>query len=48
MDIIASCRAAVKGRGLRVVLPEGEDGRILAAASEIAREDLARPIVRAD
>jgi phosphate acetyltransferase len=48
MDIIASCRAAVKGRGLRVVLPEGEDGRILAAASEIAREDLARPIVLAD
>jgi phosphate acetyltransferase len=48
MDIIASCRAAVKGRGLRVVLPEGEDGRILAAASEIAREVLARPIVLAD
>jgi phosphate acetyltransferase len=48
MDIIASCRAAVKGRGLRVVLPEGEDERILAAASEIARENLARPIVLAD
>ena len=48
MDIIASCRAAVKGRGLRVVLPEGEDERILAAASEIAREALARPIVLAD
>lgn len=48
MDIIASCKAAVKGRGLRVVLPEGEDERILRAAVEIAREDLARPIVLAD
>lgn len=47
MDIIASCRAAVKGRGLRVVLPEGEDERILAAAAEIAQEALARPIVLA-
>lgn len=48
MDIIASCKAAVKGRGLRVVLPEGEDERILRAAAEIAREDIARPIVLAN
>ena len=48
MDIIASCKAAVKGRGLRVVLPEGDDERILAAAAEIAREDLARLIVLAN
>lgn len=48
MDIIASCKAAVKGRGLRVVLPEGEDGRILAAAAQIAREQIARPIVLAE
>lgn len=48
MDIIASCKAAVKGRGLRVVLPEGEDERILRAAAEIARENIARPIVLAD
>lgn len=48
MDIIASCKAAVRGRGLRVVLPEGEDERILRAAAEIAREELARPIVLAD
>jgi phosphate acetyltransferase len=48
MDIIMSCKAAVSGRGLRVVLPEGEDERILAAAAEIAREALARPIVLAE
>ncbi len=45
MDIVASCMAAVKGRGLRVVLPEGGDDRILAAAVKLARADLARPIV---
>ena len=48
MDIIASCRAAIKGRGLRVILPEGEDERILRAAAEIAQDDIARPIVLAD
>jgi phosphate acetyltransferase len=47
MDIVAACRTAVNGRGLRVVLPEGEDERILAAAVELARENLARPIVLA-
>jgi phosphate acetyltransferase len=47
MDIVAACKAAVNGRGLRVVLPEGEDERILAAAVELARDDLARPIVLA-
>jgi phosphate acetyltransferase len=45
MDIIVSCKAAVRGRGLRVVLPEGEDERILAAAAEIVREAIACPIV---
>lgn len=47
MDIVAACMAAVNGRRLRVVLPEGEDDRILAAAVRLAREDLARPIVLA-
>lgn len=48
MNIVASCMAAAKGRGLRVVLPEGEDERILRAAIELAREDIARPLVLAD
>jgi phosphate acetyltransferase len=48
MDIIASCKAVVKGRGLRVVLPEGQDERILRAAGEIAREGIAQPIVLAE
>lgn len=45
MDIVAACMAAVTGRGLRVVLPEGGDDRILAAAVKLARAHLARPIV---
>lgn len=45
MDIVAACMNAVRGRGLRVVLPEGGDERILAAAVRLARADLARPIV---
>ena len=47
MNIVAACMDAVRGRGLRVVLPEGEDDRILAAAVKLALEDLARPIVLA-
>jgi phosphate acetyltransferase len=47
MDIVAACMAAVNGRGLRVVLPEGEDDRILAAAVRLTCEDLARPILLA-
>jgi phosphate acetyltransferase len=47
MDIVAACKTAVRGRGLRVVLPEGEDERILATAIRLVREDLARPVVLA-
>jgi phosphate acetyltransferase len=45
MDIVSGCKASVVGRGLRVVLPEGDDERILAAAVDLARAGLARPIV---
>lgn len=45
MDIVAECRAAVSGRNLKVVLPEGEDERILRAARKILHEELARPVL---
>lgn len=45
MDIIAGCRAAIKGRELKVVLPEGTDDRILQAARRLVDEQLARPIL---
>lgn len=45
MDVIATAQARVKGRGLSVVLPEGEDERILRAARRMADEGLGRPVV---
>jgi phosphate acetyltransferase len=45
VDIVQASLAAVKGRGLRVVLPEGDDERILEAARRLIADDLARPIL---
>lgn len=45
MDIVAECRAAVAGRQLKVVLPEGDDERILRAARRILEENLAHPVL---
>lgn len=45
MDVIAAAKARVKGRGFVVVLPEGEDERILRAARRIRDEGLAGPVV---
>jgi phosphate acetyltransferase len=45
MDIVTNIKQKVKGRGLRVVLPEGEDERVLAAARKIVDEQIARPIL---
>jgi phosphate acetyltransferase len=45
VDIVQASKAAVKGRGLRVVLPEGDDERILEAARCLIADDLARPIL---
>ncbi len=45
MDIIARCRAAVTGRDLKVVLPEGDDERIVRAARQVMDERLACPIL---
>ena len=45
MDIIETSKASLRGRGLRVVLPEGEDERILRAAQRLVVERLAQPVV---
>jgi phosphate acetyltransferase len=45
LDVLASSTAAVRGRNLRVVLPESEDERILRAADQLCRSDLSRPIL---
>jgi phosphate acetyltransferase len=45
MELIERFMAAVKGRGLTVVLPEGSDSRVIQAARRLVDEQIARPIV---
>lgn len=45
MDIIDGFVEKVRGRGLSVVLPEGSDERIVAAARILKDEDIAEPIL---
>lgn len=45
MDVVGEAKRRVRGRGLKVVLPEGEDERILAAARRLVDEGLACPVV---
>ncbi len=48
MNVVETCLAQIRGRGLRVVFPEAEDERILAAARCLRDEDLADPILPAN
>ncbi|MCA3572559.1 MAG: phosphate acetyltransferase, partial [Aestuariivirga sp.] len=45
MIAIDEAKARIRGRRLRLVLPEGEDDRIRAAAEILLAEDLAEPVV---
>lgn len=45
MDIIKSFTKKIKGRNLSVVLPEGDDERVIAAARRLKDEGIARPVV---
>lgn len=45
MNLIEAAKSKIKGRGLTLVMPEGEDERIRAAATVLARDQLAEPIV---
>jgi len=47
IDPLASARARIRGRGFRVVFPEGGDERIVAAVQRLDEERLAEPIVLA-
>jgi phosphate acetyltransferase len=44
MDILERARDRIRGRGLRVVFPEGDDERIVAAAQTLREAQLAEPI----
>ena len=45
MDILKRARDAIRGRRLRVVLPEAGDERIVAAADRLRTERLAEPVL---
>lgn len=45
MSVIDEAKAKIKGRGLKLVMPEGEDDRVRAAAERFRSEGLAEPIV---
>ena len=47
-DILAKCFERARTAPKRVVFPEGEDARIIAAATQLAREGLAQPILLGD
>jgi len=47
-NVLEACFAQIHGRGLRVVFPEPDDERIVAAAQLLQRRDLAAPILLAN
>ena len=44
-DIVAACMARARARSRRVVFPEGDDERIVAAARALADQSIARPVL---
>jgi phosphate acetyltransferase len=48
MSVIGKARAAIKGKKMRLVMPEGTDSRISAAAARLLAEDLAVPLLFAE
>src|SRR5262245_35850897 len=45
LDIVAKAKATLMGRELKVVLPEGEEERILASAQQLSEAGMARPVL---
>ena len=45
MSVIEEAKASIRGKGLILVMPEGEDPRIVAAARILRQEALADPII---
>ena len=48
MSFLDTCWERAKGSGKKVVLPEGDDTRVLEAAYMISRADIAHPIILGD
>ncbi|KGL43983.1 phosphate acetyltransferase [Listeria newyorkensis] len=47
-DLFTTLKAQVAGKGLRIVLPEGEDARIVGAAAELLKDGIVTPILLGD
>src|SRR4029078_11177796 len=45
MDLLNKLFDIARHRNRKIVLPEGDDGRIIAAAARLAREGIASPIL---
>ena len=45
MNVLESVKDRIRGRGLRVVFPEADDERIVAAARRLREERLAVPVM---
>ena len=45
MSVISEAKAKIKGRRLKLVMPEGDDPRIVEAAAVLRAQDLAVPLV---
>lgn len=45
MDLFESLKSKIKDRKIKLVFPEGEDERIISAASRLANDDLAIPVL---
>lgn len=48
MDLFESMKAKINGKNIKIVFPEGDDVRILGAASRLAADNLVAPIVLGD
>lgn len=46
--LLNKMKESIKGKKIRIVLPEGEDERVLGAAIELAAEDLVLPVLVGD
>jgi phosphate acetyltransferase len=44
-DILETARNAIRGKGLRIVMPEGDDARVAEAARQLQSQQLGVPVV---
>lgn len=48
MELFESLKQKIKGKNISIVFPEGDDARILGAASRLAKDDLVNPVILGD